>query len=138
MTPVVVDTDVVSFLFKDDSRASGYLPLLQGRKLLVSFMTEAELEHWIIVAHWGAGRIQRFRSYMDRFVAVPSSRDLIVHWAQVMAVSRSNGRRIEVADGWIAATAQLYGAIVVTNNPTDYAGVPGLEVRSIASNHGQS
>jgi len=28
MTPVVVDTDVVSFLFKNDSRAQRYLPLL--------------------------------------------------------------------------------------------------------------
>ena len=52
MTPVVVDTDVVSFLFKNDSRAQLYLPLLRGRKLLVSFMTEAELEHWIVLASW--------------------------------------------------------------------------------------
>jgi predicted nucleic acid-binding protein len=44
MTPVVVDTDVVSFLFKSDSRAQLYLPLLRNRELVVSFMTEAELE----------------------------------------------------------------------------------------------
>jgi len=43
MTPVVVDTDVVSFLLKNDSRAQLYLPLMRNRDLLVSFMTEAEL-----------------------------------------------------------------------------------------------
>jgi tRNA(fMet)-specific endonuclease VapC len=43
MTPVVIDTDVVSFLFKNDTRARLYLPLLRKRELLVSFMTEAEL-----------------------------------------------------------------------------------------------
>jgi len=43
LTPVVVDPDVVSFLFKNDSRAQLYLPLMRNRDLLVSFMTEAEL-----------------------------------------------------------------------------------------------
>ena len=66
MTPVVVDTDVVSFLFKNDSRAQFYLPLLKDRKLLVSFMTEAELEQWILMAKWGAARVQRFQSFIDR------------------------------------------------------------------------
>jgi tRNA(fMet)-specific endonuclease VapC len=60
MMPVVVDTDVVSFLFKNDSRAQLYLPLLTKRKPLVSFMTEAELEQWILLAKWGANRVQRF------------------------------------------------------------------------------
>ena len=63
MTPIVVDTDVVSFLFKNDSRAQLYLPLLRNHELLVSFTTEAELEQWILLAKWGADRIQRFRVY---------------------------------------------------------------------------
>ena len=41
MTPVVVDTDVASFVFKNDSRAQRYLPHLQERQWLISFMTEA-------------------------------------------------------------------------------------------------
>jgi hypothetical protein len=36
MTPVVVDTDVVSFLFKNDSRAQLYLPMMRNRDLAVS------------------------------------------------------------------------------------------------------
>jgi hypothetical protein len=38
MTPVVLDTDVVSFLFKSDSRAQGYLPHLRDRQWVISFM----------------------------------------------------------------------------------------------------
>ena len=82
MTPIVVDTDVVSFLFKNDSRAQLYLPLLRNHELLVSFTTEAELEQWILLAKWGADRIQRFRAFMTGFVAVPSSRDLVIKWAR--------------------------------------------------------
>ena len=130
MTPVVVDTDVVSFLFKNDSRAQLYLPLLLDRELLVSFMTEAELEQWILLAKWGMDRAQRFRGFMTGFASVPSSRDLILQWAEVMVAARANGRRIEAADAWIAATALLYGAALITHNPKDYLGVPNLRVLS--------
>jgi predicted nucleic acid-binding protein len=48
---------------------------------------------------------------MRRFVSVPSSRDLIVKWAEVMVEARSQGRRIDVADAWIAATALLFSKL---------------------------
>jgi len=67
MNAVVVDTDVVSLIFKGDSRAEKYLSVLSGPDLLVSFMTEAELERWILQAKWGPERIVRFRTYMRRF-----------------------------------------------------------------------
>jgi len=110
MTPVVVDTDVVSFLFKNDSRAQLYLPLMRNRDLLVSFMTEAELEQWILLAKWGVDRVRRFRTFMTGFASVPSSRDLILQWAEAMVAARAAGRRIEAADAWIPATTLLDGA----------------------------
>jgi tRNA(fMet)-specific endonuclease VapC len=130
MTPVVVDTDVVSFLFKNDSRAQLYLPLMRNRDLLVSFMTEAELEQWILLAKWGVDRVRRFRIFMTGFASVPTSRDLILQWAGVMVAARANGRRIEAADAWIAATTLLYDAALITHNPKDYLGVPNLRVLS--------
>jgi predicted nucleic acid-binding protein len=128
MNAVVVDTDVVSLVFEGDSRAEKYLSALTAPDLLVSFMTEAELERWILQAKWGPERIVRFRTYMKRFVSVPSSRDLIVKWAEVMVVARSLGRRIEVAEAWVAATTLLYDATLVTNNPGDYVGVAGIKL----------
>lgn len=128
MNAVVVDTDVVSLVFKADSRAEKYVSALSAPDLLISFMTEAELERWILQAKWGSERIVRFRTYMKRFVSVPSSRDLIVRWAEVMVVARSLGRRIEVADAWVAATALLYDAPLLTNNPVDYVGVAGIKL----------
>src|ERR1700732_632252 len=105
MTPVVLDTDVVSFLFKNDSRASGYLPHLQDRQWLISFMTEAELEQWALLSSWQAKRIEWLRVFLARFVIVPSSRDLVIKWAEVMVAARKTGRRLETADAWIGATA---------------------------------
>jgi hypothetical protein len=60
MTPAVVDTDVVSYLFKGDSRADRYLPSLLNRELLISFMTEAELEQWTVLAGWSPPASEHF------------------------------------------------------------------------------
>jgi predicted nucleic acid-binding protein len=81
MKPIVVDTDVVSFLFKRDTRAGLYLPHLENREWLISFMTEAELEQWALVANWSGKRIDWLRLFLARFAIVPSSRALVLRWA---------------------------------------------------------
>jgi predicted nucleic acid-binding protein len=128
MKPVVLDTDVVSFLFKNDTRASLYLSFLQDRQWLISFMTEAELEQWALLSNWQKKRIEWLRIFLGRFVVVPSSRDLVLKWAEVMVASRRAGRRLETADAWIAATAVLYQAPLISHNASDYRGVPGLQL----------
>ncbi len=128
MTPVVVDTDVASFLFKNDTRASAYLRHLRNRQWLMSFMTEAELEQWSLLANWHPKRNEWLRVFLGSFVIVPSSRDLVLKWAEVMVAARRAARRLESADGWIAATAVLYDASLITHNASDYLGVAGLRV----------
>jgi predicted nucleic acid-binding protein len=122
---VVLDTDVVSFLFKGDSRADMYVQQLRNRQWLISFMTEAELEQWALLANWSASRVEWLRLFLARCVIVPSSHDLVLKWAAMVA-ARNSGRRIETADAWIAATALLYDAPLLTHNKSDYLGVPGL------------
>ena len=53
MSTAVVDTDVVSFLFKNHPFAHHYLPDLADRSLVISFMTVAELDRWVLEARWG-------------------------------------------------------------------------------------
>ena len=59
-----------------------------------------------------------------------SSPNLCRKWAEVMVAAQAAGRRIETADAWIAATALLYDAPLVTHNGSDYLGVPGLKLIS--------
>lgn len=128
MKPIVLDTDVVSFLFKADSRAQLYLPHLDNRQWFISFMTEAELEQWALLANWSEKRVEWLRLFLERFAIVPSSHDLVLKWAEAMVAARRNGRRIETADAWIAATALLYDAPLLTHNKADYLGAPGLRL----------
>lgn len=46
----VVDTDVVSYTFRRDTRAAFYKSRLIGYSAILSFMTVAELDSWVL--HW--------------------------------------------------------------------------------------
>jgi predicted nucleic acid-binding protein len=56
MNAAIVDTDVVSMLFKGDTRALAYRPHITGRLLGTFFMTLAELERWSLERSWGQRR----------------------------------------------------------------------------------
>jgi tRNA(fMet)-specific endonuclease VapC len=129
---VVVDTDVVSFLYKRDTRAALYRPHLDGQLPIISFMTLAELEQWTLARNWGARRRGDLLNYLRRYSVVHSSPELCRHWAAAADSARRAGRPILTSDAWVAATALTYGVPLVTNNPADFAGVVGLMVVSEA------
>ncbi len=132
MTSVVVDTDVVSYVFKNHPFGSRYDAELTSRIPLISFMTVAEIERWVLQYRWGSQRIHVLRTFLQRFTVVPSSPDLCRKWAEVTVAAQAAGRRIESADAWIAATALLHEAPLLTNNRSDYLGVSGLTLISHA------
>jgi tRNA(fMet)-specific endonuclease VapC len=127
---LVVDTDVVSYAFRGDTRADAFLPILSNQRLVVSFMTVAELDRWALARDWGPSRIAALNHFLGRFVLVPFDRTLCRRWAEVIDGARRQGRPIQTADAWIAATALYLGVPLATHNPTDYDGVLGLTVLS--------
>lgn len=124
-----MDTDVISLVFKRDSRAEAYLSALESADPSGLVHDRSRVGTLDIAGEVGTGAHQPLPGLheMKRFISVPSSRDLIVGWAEVMVMARAAGRRIEAADAWIAATALVHEAALVTNNPGDYAGVTGLK-----------
>jgi tRNA(fMet)-specific endonuclease VapC len=132
MSSVAVDTDVVSFVFKNHSIGAQYDADLTGRTLIASFMTLAELDRWTIQSKWGEARRNWLRLYLEPFVVMPYNRALCTKWAQVTVATQASGYPIECADAWIAATAFLYGVPLVTHNRSDYRGVPGLVLISLS------
>lgn len=123
---VVVDTDVISFLFKADTRADLYRPHLDGRLVVISFMTLAELDQWALLRNRGEQRKQALEAYIARFTVTPYDRERCRLWAATSVEARRPGRPLQTADAWIAATAMLYGVPLVTHNPGDFGGLPGL------------
>lgn len=124
----VVDTDVISYLFRGDSRAELFRDSLEGEPLAVCFMTVAELDRWALQRNWGTPRLERMAAFLERFAIVLPDRTLCRTWAMVADGARRKGRTIHTADAWIAATAIALGVPLVTNNRADFAGVDGLTI----------
>ena len=124
----VVDTDVVSYLLRGDTRAVRFRPYLVDRLLAVSFITVAELDRWALQHRWGPARLERLAAFLEQFVIVLADRALCHTWAEVMDGARRRGRPIGTADAWIAATALARGVPLVTNNRRDYASVAALDI----------
>jgi len=61
-------------------------------------------------------------------VVIDSNAALCRKWAEVKGQGQRAGRQIETADAWIAATALMYSAPLVTHNAADFTGVAGLNV----------
>jgi tRNA(fMet)-specific endonuclease VapC len=131
MRVVIVDTDVASFIFKGDTRGALYDPHIDVTSTLpaISFMTRAELEQWAVMRNWGQAKRDELRAFIeDGFVTVDSNGALCTMWAEVRGQAQRAGRHIETADAWIAATALLYNAELVTHNAGDFNSLPGLKI----------
>ena len=125
---VVVDTNVVSFCFKGDTRAAYYEPHIQGRLQMIAAQTRAELELWTLVRNWGDQRRAELHSYLKDFVLAEADQGICLRWAEVQHSTASQGLPISVSDAWIAATAISFAAPLITHNPRHFIHVPGLMV----------
>ncbi len=132
MTAVVVDTCVVSFLLKNDTRAELYRPHLEVDTKVISFMTVAELYRWSVESNWGERRKAGLEDDLSNYVVYNANRALCRQWAETTGQARRDGHRIEVDDAWIAATALLYDVPLVSNNRGDFEHIPGLKLLSEA------
>jgi tRNA(fMet)-specific endonuclease VapC len=130
MTTLIVDTDVVSFLLKGDTRAQLYRPHLQDKTLALSFMTVAELYQWAYVRNWGDRKLTRLEEQLHGYVIVPFDNELCKQWASISVQRQRLGRPLSVQDAWIAATALRHSCPLVTHNGADFSDIAGLEVIS--------
>jgi tRNA(fMet)-specific endonuclease VapC len=129
MDAVLVDTDVVSFIFKRDTRESLYRRHLDGKRVCIAFMTVAEVYEWAISHRWGKRRVEELRQELTRYVVLPYDDAVAWEWARVRSIK---GRPIESKDAWIAAAAVRHQLPLVTHNRRHFEGIPGLQVISEA------
>jgi tRNA(fMet)-specific endonuclease VapC len=128
---LVVDTDVASFVFKwHPEYAPRYVEILRGNELIVSFMTLAEMRRGALDANWGARKCAMLDAYLADFAVLHSDGLLCSTWAAVQNESRRKGRPMSSPDAWIAATALVLSAPLVTNNPKDFQHIDSLPLLS--------
>ena len=121
MPYVLVDTCVLSYLYKGHPLAEDYRSHLEGNTAVISFMTLAELHYGTLKGNWNEPRRTQLMAHVARdYIIPPFNLALCREWAAVRDRTRRIGRQIEVADSWIAATAMQYGIPLVTHNRSDF------------------
>jgi tRNA(fMet)-specific endonuclease VapC len=130
MSNLLVDTNVVSYTFKHDSRHVRYRPHLANNFLAISFMTLAELDAWADINNWGLRKREELATFLSTYIVVESDRELCRAWASIRHQAQRQGRFIETSDAWIAATALLYQIPLVSHNRKHFDWITGLQLIS--------
>jgi tRNA(fMet)-specific endonuclease VapC len=128
MSQIVVDTDVASYIFNWHSSAQGYVDVLNGSELILSFMSIAEMRMGAIAAGWGLRRRTLLEQFISGFGVVYADDALCTSWATLRADARAAGRSLSPQDAWIAATALGLEAPLATNNRSDFEHVQKLRL----------
>jgi len=124
----LIDTCVVSYLFKKHSLAQHYRPLLKGKLLYLSFMTIAELYRWAVGRTWGEKKINKLQKMIQGYVVLPSDNEICWQWAKINSIK---GYPMSVGDAWIAATALHYNMPLITHNAKHFEHLKGLGLKVI-------
>ena len=125
---IVIDTNVVSYLFMDDPRAPYYREHIRGRRLVLSFQTLEELWFGTFMGHWDGDDLIR---HLEQYTIVWPTPELVEISARLRSAERLEGRkRVSAADAWIAATAIMLDCPLATNDEPLTA-IPNLDVITI-------
>ena len=81
----LVDTDVLSYVVRGDTRAEPYRAYLAGKEIGVSFQTVAELRRWGRTHLWGPSRWQQLQQVLARITVYLVDDALIDAWAYITA-----------------------------------------------------
>lgn len=130
---VLLDTMVFSALAprgREELRAL-YRPHVEGRRIVISFQTVAEVRFGVLKAGWGAARRSDLEDRIARAVVSSIDDALVTTYAQLrhtlVKQGHGLGQEVHHGDRWIAATALQYELPLVTHDRI-FLDVPGLQV----------
>jgi len=126
---LLLDTNIFSYIHKNDTRAQVYRKHLDGKRLALCFMTMAELYQWARQRNWGRKKIDELERKLSAYVVLYPDRETAWEYAGVRTIK---GRPMDPGDAWIAAAALRHGLALVTHNRTDFEHIPGLVIVSEA------
>lgn len=130
---VVVDTGVFSATLVPQAHPlkQAYAADLEGRRLVISFQTVAELRYGAKRSSWGTRHLEELEQRIRVALTLPPHDALATAWADLRNACRQNGHAFQAkahsGDLWIAATARLLDAPLVTHDKS-FEGSPGLSV----------
>ncbi|MGH9129580.1 MAG: PIN domain-containing protein [Acidimicrobiales bacterium] len=131
--PLLVDTDVLSWIALGEGRANEFAALLLGHELLVCFVAVAEVRTFLRMGVLATERAEGLRAGLADY-ALLSVRlgDVITEWVRLRAATVQTGnaddRERRQNDTWIAVCALSVEPPlpVVTGNLRDFTGLASV------------
>ena len=124
---IVLDTDVVSYIFNRDLRAGYYLEQMRGRRPFISFQTVEEAWFGAHRKNWGQRRRDELAVHLEQYEIVWADSALVDVSVRLRLQQERAGRTLNTADAWIAATAIRLGCPLATHD-RDFTGIGGLDL----------
>jgi len=124
---IVVDTNVVSYIFEESELGLRYERQLRGYHGLGCPVTLAELHYGAYWRNWGANRWRRLNKVLARLQWLPLTDDVARLASHLAAQQRHGGRPVKWPDIYIAATALINGLPLMTHD-RDFSDFEGLQV----------
>ncbi|WP_419919213.1 PIN domain-containing protein [Candidatus Poriferisocius sp.] len=127
MGNIVLDTSVVSFIFKNDSRAGWYMAEITGMSPCISFQTWEELLYGAKIGKWGAQRMNDLARNLGQYSVIWPNEELVMRCAELRGIQKLAGRKLACADAWIAATALMLKCPLASHD-RDFNNIPDLKL----------
>lgn len=124
---IVLDTSVVSLLFRGDPRRGFYLGHMTDERTVISFQTVEEMWYGAYRAEWGARRKNELALHLTLYEVVWPDEETVDISANLRVEREKAGRRLNTADAWIAATA-LRLSCPLASHDGDFDGIPDLSL----------
>lgn len=125
---ILVDTNVVSYIMRGDTRAKLYIPHLQGKLLAISFITVGEMFYGAEKKGWGEQRRKNLEDTLRKFVIIPYDKNIAWCYARIVTERERKGKPIDLHDAWIAACALRHNIAIATHNASDFEDITGLQI----------
>ena len=124
---VVLDTNVVSYIFNGDERSRHYRQMIHGHRAIISFQTLEEVWYGAYARNWNRRRQDELSAHLEQYEIVWPGLELADACARLRSERKSAGREIQSADAWIAATAIMLKCPLASHD-RDFSGIPDLEL----------
>jgi len=120
--PLLVDTDVFSWITWRRDRSTEFEALIEGHVLALSFATVGELRAGALIAEWGERRRRELEARIAQYVVLTATDPVTQRFAGIYARFRGQLKDGGLNDMWIAATAlaQPDPPPLVTGNRSDF------------------
>jgi predicted nucleic acid-binding protein len=124
---VVLDTNVVSYIFNGDPRGRRYASRIRGHRVFISFQTLEELWYGAYSGRWGDRRKNDLARHLEQYEIIWPNPEIVELCARLRSEQKDAARELQEADAWIAATAISLDCPLASHD-RDFSGIPDLQL----------